>query len=117
LQRHIWPRAGTDLVPLMLAGSSGRGGKGPDFSGMHTAVLWGGSTVLAAALVRAFGPSLAEVPLIATRPEAQARPQHTWSAILVCLLSTFEPGDLLLRKLAAVPACVQRQAPGLMRCQ
>ena len=58
----------------MLAGSSGRGGKGPDFSGMHTAVLWGGSTVLAAALVRAFGPSLAEIPLIAARPEAQAWP-------------------------------------------
>ena len=55
----------------MLAGSAGRGGEGPDFSGMHAAVLWGGSTVLAAALVRAFGPGLAEIPLIAARPEAQ----------------------------------------------
>ncbi len=55
----------------MLIGSSGRSAEAHDFSGMHTAVLWGGSTVLAAALVRVFGPSLAEVPVIATRPEAQ----------------------------------------------
>ena len=67
----LWRCVGADLVPLMLAGSSGRDGKGPDFSGMHTGVLWGGSTVLAGALVRVFGPSLAEIPLLATRPEAQ----------------------------------------------
>ena len=66
----------------MLMGSSGRTGNAPDFSGMHTAVLWGGSTVLAAALVRAFGPSLAEVPLIATRPEAQVR-AHAGATIAV----------------------------------
>lgn len=55
----------------MLMGSKGGGTHGPDFSGIYTAVLWAGSTLLSAALVRPFGPALAEIPLIATRPEAQ----------------------------------------------
>ena len=62
---------GKDLVPLMLMGASGGEDRDTDFSGVYTAVLWAGSTLLSAALVRPFGPALAEIPLIATRPEAQ----------------------------------------------
>ncbi len=62
--------AGLDLLPLLLAGHGGGGGDA-DFSGFYTALLWSGQHVVSAVLLRAFGPALAEVPFLATRPQSQ----------------------------------------------
>ena len=88
----------------MLMGACGGEARDPDFSGMHTAVLWGGSTLLSAALVRAFGPVLAEVPLIATRPEAQVRSSCSLATPCLCGLSGLSTG---------LPAC---RAMGWLGC-
>jgi hypothetical protein len=64
------PSAGHELLPLLIGGYSAANRKA-DFSGFYTAVLWSGSFVVSAALFRAFGTDLAEVPFLTTRPQAQ----------------------------------------------
>lgn len=79
----------------MLMGSVGGEGRDPDFRGMYTAVLWAGSSMLSAALVRAFGPALAEIPLIATRPEAQVWPvKNILLHLLIIYIATSVDGSI-----------------------
>lgn len=63
-------RTGQDLIPWMLQGKVIGNGI-LDFSGMHLAVLSVEGIIASVALVRAFGPDMAEVPLLATRHELQ----------------------------------------------
>lgn len=63
--------AGRDLLPHMLAGGVASNGA-MDLSGCYTAVLWRGGCMVAAAVFRVHSAGLAEVPLLATRPQAQA---------------------------------------------
>ncbi|DBB07124.1 TPA: hypothetical protein ACH3X1_011698 [Trebouxia sp. C0004] len=63
-------RTGEDTIPWMLQGRC-VGNRLLDFSGFHVAVLWLAGVMASVALVRAFGPELAEVPLLATRHELQ----------------------------------------------
>ncbi|KAL0045181.1 hypothetical protein WJX82_011267 [Trebouxia sp. C0006] len=63
-------RTGEDAISWMLQGRC-IGNRLLDFSGFHVAVLWVAGVMASVALVRAFGPELAEVPLLATRHELQ----------------------------------------------
>lgn len=45
-------RSGANLLPAALMGHAGGAGRGLDLSGFHTAVLWTGSALAGAALVR-----------------------------------------------------------------
>ncbi len=45
-------RTGANLVPAALMGSAGGADRALDLSGFHTAVLWAGSALAGAALVR-----------------------------------------------------------------
>ena len=62
--------AGHELLPLLIGGYT-TANRRADFSGFYTAVLWSGSFVVSAAVFRAFGSDLAEIPFVATRPQAQ----------------------------------------------
>lgn len=59
---------------MLIAGHMA-GNREADFSGFYTAVLWSGGYIVSAAVFRAFGPDLAEIPFLATRPMAQV-PHH-----------------------------------------
>ena len=59
-----------ELLPLLIGGYTAANRKA-DFSGFYTAVLWSGSFVVSAAVFRAFGADLAEIPFLTTRPQAQ----------------------------------------------
>ncbi|GAB4814380.1 hypothetical protein N2152v2_001426 [Parachlorella kessleri] len=86
-------RTGGNATLWMLRGASLAGGE-LDFSAMHTALLYAGSSLVAAACLRLHGPSTAEVPLLAVRPEVQRN----------------KLGSALLAVLEALLAAVSRSA-------
>lgn len=63
-------RTGADVLPWLLRGAVLADG-GLDLSGCHAALLYAGGALVAVALLRALGPQLAELPLLAVRPEVQ----------------------------------------------
>ncbi|KAL4423051.1 hypothetical protein ABPG77_002085 [Micractinium sp. CCAP 211/92] len=64
-------RTGADILPWLLRGAVLANGEA-DFSGMHTALLYAGSALVAVAAFRSFG-EFAELPVLAVRPELQRR--------------------------------------------
>uniref|UniRef100_A0A1D1ZM43 PHD-type domain-containing protein n=1 Tax=Auxenochlorella protothecoides TaxID=3075 RepID=A0A1D1ZM43_AUXPR len=65
-------RSGCDLLDALLAGEAmpgARPGHAGDLSAYHVAALRAGTTVVAAAALRALGPLALEVPLLAVRRE------------------------------------------------
>ena len=61
---------GMDMIPLLLQGWSGPG-LAADLSTYYTALLCGGETVVAVAVVRLLGADAAEMPVLAVRPDLQ----------------------------------------------
>ncbi|PRW44524.1 oxidoreductase [Chlorella sorokiniana] len=64
-------RTGADMLPWLLRGAVLAGGRA-DYSGVHTALLYAGRAVVGVAVFRCFG-EVAELPLLAVRPELQQR--------------------------------------------
>lgn len=62
-------RTGYDLLPYILQGKRFKAYE--DFSDMHVAVLLVSGIVVSVACVRLLGNNMAEIPLLATRPEVQ----------------------------------------------
>ncbi|KAL4423052.1 hypothetical protein ABPG77_002086 [Micractinium sp. CCAP 211/92] len=68
----IWDSGdGPGVLPWLLRGSV-MAGRQADSSGMHTALIYAGSAVVAVATFRSFG-EFAELPVLAVRPELQRR--------------------------------------------
>ncbi|KAF9599022.1 hypothetical protein IFM89_033367 [Coptis chinensis] len=61
-------KTGCDFIPTMVYG---RSIKDQDFGGMYCAVLTVNSTVVTVAILRIFGPEIAEIPLVATTSDNQ----------------------------------------------
>ncbi|PSC69844.1 oxidoreductase [Micractinium conductrix] len=64
-------RTGADIIPWLLRGAV-LGGGAADFSATHAALLLLGEAVAGVAVFRSFG-AIAELPLLAVRPELQRR--------------------------------------------
>ncbi|XP_058199977.1 uncharacterized protein LOC131314980 isoform X3 [Rhododendron vialii] len=60
----------SDLIPAMVYG---RNVRDQEFGGMFCAILSVNSTVVSAGIIRVFGESVAEVPLVATSTECQGQ--------------------------------------------
>ncbi|XP_073138259.1 increased DNA methylation 1-like [Henckelia pumila] len=59
-----------DLIPNMVYG---RKVKDQDFCGMYCAILTANSVAVSAGIIRIFGSEVAELPLVATRPDCQGK--------------------------------------------
>ncbi|KAK9903346.1 hypothetical protein WJX75_003447 [Coccomyxa subellipsoidea] len=93
-------RTGQDLLPMLLQGKAAHLCI-VDFSRFHTAALWLGPTLAAVGLVRAHGAEVAEVPILAVRPELQGN--GLGRALLAQLESALLAAGVKLLVLPAVP--------------
>lgn len=102
-------RTGTNLLAPLLAGGRQGGGNGVDLSGFLTAVLWRGGTVVAAAVFRAFGDSLAQIPLLATRPQSGGKSYG--AKLLTCVQQSLHAAGV---RTAMMPALVTTEGESLL---
>ncbi|XP_073290550.1 increased DNA methylation 1-like [Primulina huaijiensis] len=86
--------SGLDLIPNMVYG---REVNGQDFCGMYCAILTANSVAVSAGIIRIFGAEVAELPLVATRPDYQGKGYFQY--LLFCienLLSHLNVKELVL---------------------
>ncbi|KDP43951.1 hypothetical protein JCGZ_05418 [Jatropha curcas] len=73
-------KADRDLIPAMVFGENLQG---QDLGGMYCAILLVNKVVVSSAIIRFFGPEMAELPLVATSTKAQG--QGYFQALFDCL--------------------------------